>query len=61
MGTIRTGLVYANPRFELCGVCDANIQAAERVADTYSVRCLFRSSDIIARRGFNHSNGDTRK
>jgi predicted dehydrogenase len=38
MGAIRTDLVYANPRFELCGVCDVDLEAAERVADTYSVR-----------------------
>ncbi len=38
MGTIRTDLVYANPRFELCGVCDMNLETAERVAETYSVR-----------------------
>ncbi len=40
MGTIRTDLVYANPRFELCGVCDMNLDAAEEVAETYSVRQL---------------------
>ncbi len=38
MGTIRTDLVYANPRFELCGVCDTNMDTAESVAETYSVR-----------------------
>ena len=38
MGAIRTELVYANPRFELCGVLDVNLEAAERIADTYSVR-----------------------
>ena len=40
MGTIRTDLVYANPRFELCGVCDLKLEAAEKVADTYSVRMI---------------------
>ena len=37
MGAIRTGLVYANPRFELCGVCDVNMEAADRIASKYSV------------------------
>jgi predicted dehydrogenase len=46
MGTIRTDLVYANPRFELCGVCDMNLQAAEQVADIYSVRYRSHKEEI---------------
>lgn len=38
MGHIRSSLVYANPRFELCGIVDTNIDAAANMADTFSVR-----------------------
>jgi len=40
MGAIRTDLVYANPRFELCGVYDLNPEAADRIADTYSTQAF---------------------
>jgi predicted dehydrogenase len=38
MGKIRTHLVYGNPRFEIRGVCDVDVDAAQRMADLYSVR-----------------------
>jgi hypothetical protein len=44
MGNIRTELIYANPRFELCGVCDINLEAAQIQADKFSVRLLDVSS-----------------
>ena len=44
MGKIRTELIYANPRFELCGVCDINLEAAQIQADKFSVRLLDVSS-----------------
>jgi len=39
MGQIRASLVYANPRFELCGIIDVNLASAQ-VLDRYSVRGL---------------------
>lgn len=38
MGHIRSSLVYANPRFELCGIVDTNFDAAASMADTFGVR-----------------------
>ena len=38
MGLIRSSLIYANPRFELCGIIDVNIEGAATVADTFGVR-----------------------
>ena len=38
MGLIRSSLIYANPRFELCGIVDVNIEGAAAVADTFGVR-----------------------
>ena len=37
MGQIRSRLLYANPRFQVCGIVDTNIQAATELADRYSV------------------------
>jgi hypothetical protein len=38
MGQIRASLVYANPRFELCGVVDSTFDSASKLAQTYRVR-----------------------
>jgi hypothetical protein len=38
MGKIRTRLVFGNPRFEIRGVCDVDYEAAQQMADLYSVR-----------------------
>ncbi len=38
MGQIRASLMYANPRFDLCGVIDNNINAATSLASKYKVR-----------------------
>jgi myo-inositol 2-dehydrogenase/D-chiro-inositol 1-dehydrogenase len=35
MGQIRSSLIYANPRFELCGIVDTNFDAASVLAKTY--------------------------
>lgn len=35
MGNIRASLLYANPRFELCGVVDVNYGGAAALAGTY--------------------------
>ena len=37
MGQIRAQILYANPRFELCGVVDVNLAGAEKLAKQYSV------------------------
>jgi hypothetical protein len=37
MGQIRSSLIYANPRFELCGIVDTNFDAASVLAKTYEV------------------------
>jgi predicted dehydrogenase len=38
MGHIRSSLIYANPRFELCGIVDVNVQGASALADMFGVR-----------------------
>ena len=38
MGQIRASLMYANPRFDLCGIIDNNIDAATSLASKYKVR-----------------------
>lgn len=38
MGKIRSSLMYANPKFELCGVVDVDFQGAAALAETYGVR-----------------------
>ena len=48
MGTIRTDLVYANPRFELCGVCDMNMETAESVAETYSTKAFGDFESVLS-------------
>ena len=42
MGQIRSSLIYANPRFDLCGIVDTNIESASAMAETFGVR--FRDS-----------------
>lgn len=42
MGQIRSSLIYANPRFELCGIVDTNLDAARLLATTYQVLCVMR-------------------
>lgn len=38
MGHIRSSLIYANPRFELCGIVDVNMQGASEMAEMFGVR-----------------------
>lgn len=38
MGQIRSELLYSNPRFELCGIVDEEVSAAEQLASKYGVR-----------------------
>lgn len=40
MGHIRAKAIFANPRFELVGVVDENVENANRLADVYRVSCL---------------------
>lgn len=37
MGAIRAKIMYANPKIDLCGVCDVNVDSAKELASTYSV------------------------
>lgn len=45
MGHIRSSILYANPRFDLVGVLDTNLDSAIALADTYQVRALHRLAD----------------
>jgi len=56
MGTIRTELVYANPRFELCGVFDSNLEAAETVANTFSTEAFGDFESVLRRFGSKNNN-----
>ena len=38
MGNIRAAAMYSNPRFDLCGVVDSNVDEASKLANTYHVR-----------------------
>jgi predicted dehydrogenase len=50
MGKIRTHLVYGNPRFEICGVCDVDREAAQRIAELYKVGiCLVGWLEVHSR------------
>eukprot|EP00536_Pseudo-nitzschia_multiseries_P009810 jgi/Psemu1/288691/fgenesh1_pg.285_\ len=55
MGAIRTELVYANPRFELCGVIDTNREAAETVAENYSTQSFGDLESALERFGTSQS------
>lgn len=46
MGQIRAGLLYANPKFELSGIVDTNMEAASVLAETYAVRLLYLKYSI---------------
>jgi glutamyl-tRNA reductase len=37
MGQIRAGLIRASPRFELCGIVDTQIAAAQSLAEKFDV------------------------
>mmetsp|Transcript_17650 Transcript_17650/g.24541 ORF Transcript_17650/g.24541 Transcript_17650/m.24541 type:complete len:377 (+) Transcript_17650:190-1320(+) len=47
MGDIRASLVYANPRFKLCGVVDVNMTAATALAETYDTTAFSCLADAI--------------
>lgn len=47
MGQIRSSLIYANPRFELCGIVDTNFDAASVLAKTYEVLHVSPDSSLI--------------
>lgn len=40
MGQIRCSLLRGNPRFEVRGIVDTNLEAAQMLADKYSVSSL---------------------
>lgn len=44
MGHIRSSLIYANPKFELCGIVDTNFDSAAAMADTFRVRFIIDAS-----------------
>lgn len=37
MGQLRAKAIYANPRLELCGIVDANVDAAAKLGEMYRV------------------------
>ena len=37
MGHIRANAIYSNPRFEFCGIVDANVNEAEKLGAVYQV------------------------
>lgn len=37
MGQLRVRAIYANPRLELCGIVDANVDAAAKLGEMYRV------------------------
>eukprot|EP00978_Attheya_sp_CCMP212_P017067 scaffold45329_cov57-Attheya_sp.AAC.5 len=47
MGQIRASLVYANPRFELCGIIDVNLASAQVLVDRYSTNAFVSLSEAI--------------
>ena len=38
MGHIRAKAIYSNPRFEFCGIVDANVDEAAKLGEIYRVR-----------------------
>lgn len=47
MGQIRAGLLYANPKFELSGIVDTNMEAASVLAETYSTKSFQSITEAI--------------
>jgi hypothetical protein len=58
MGKIRTNLVFGNPRFEIRGLCDVDLEAARRMAELYSVRLDETGYQVgpAERKGFSSTN-----
>lgn len=46
MGHIRTKLIHANPKFELVGIVDSNLSAAQALGITYHVPALERLDQV---------------
>lgn len=49
MGQIRAQILYANPRFELCGVVDVNLAGAEKLAKQYSTLAFSNLGEAVKR------------
>ncbi|KAG7350488.1 myo-inositol 2-dehydrogenase [Nitzschia inconspicua] len=47
MGKIRTNLVYGNPRYEICAVCDVDFDAAKQMAELYSTIAFQDFKNVI--------------
>ena len=47
MGQIRAKAVYSNPRFELIGIVDSNVDAAMKLAEMYRVSTQWRESVCV--------------
>ena len=41
MGHIRASTLYANPRFEFCGIIDTNVDDAAKLGELYRVRGFY--------------------
>lgn len=47
MGKLRAQILYANPRFEMCGIVDVNLSGAQNLAQKYSVLAFASLSKAV--------------
>jgi len=47
MGKLRAQILYANPRFEMCGIVDVNLSGAQNLAQKYSVPAFASLSKAV--------------
>ncbi len=47
MGQIRAKAIYSNPRFELIGIVDSNVDAAMKLAEMYRVSSKWRERESM--------------
>lgn len=57
MGQIRGSLMYANPKFEMIGVCDVNAVGAQTLAEKYSAMPFTSIQDAIDHFGVRDQSG----
>lgn len=51
MGQLRASILYANPRFELCGIVDKNEESAKYLASSYLTRSFPSIREAVSQNG----------
>lgn len=61
MGQIRASILYANPRFDFCGVVDVNVDGAKAIAEKYSADAFSTLHEAVAHFGVRSKSNDNIK